>query len=271
MKCAPQRYTVALAATPVALLCALFGGCGSSGVATPAAGQRTIEVPERPPAAASTGIPAKATSGSFAGVNFGAYERTLADVLYRLNSYWNAEVTERHRRYAPAPIVIAWDREGARPECGSTRAPPEDAEFCGRQNTIVFDEPGFVLPFYREIGPVAAATVLAHEWGHLVQDRLGVIERFDEVVQKELNADCLAGVWAQAMIQAGAIARDELREATNELYATGDAPSVRWQSPDAHGTGDQRVRSFDLGRRRGLTACLAQRREPSLGRPGGPP
>lgn len=131
------------------------------------------------------------------------------------------------------------------------------------------------MTFFREMeqrfaaaGDFAQAYVIAHEVGHHVQTLLGVSARVHAarqrgervegdgglLVRQELQADCLAGVWAHhAQRRHEWLEPGDLEEALNAASAIGDDRlQQRTQGqvvPDAftHGTSEQRVRWFSTG------------------------
>jgi predicted metalloprotease len=118
-------------------------------------------------------------------------------------------------------------------------------------------------------GTFAIGYVIAHEYGHDVQDQLGVLGRIrtqkgprSDAVRVELMADCLAGVWAKgaqetrdsqgnAIIQG--LTQDDVKIAIDAAQAVGDDRIQKRTSGRVntdtftHGSAAQRVRWFDRG------------------------
>jgi hypothetical protein len=120
-------------------------------------------------------------------------------------------------------------------------------------------------------GDFAQAYVIAHEIGHHVQNLLGIADAVQEAkmragsqaeanalqVRMELQADCLAGVWASLNDQVRSrLEQGDIEEGLKAAAAIGDDMIQRrtqgYVVPDAftHGTSAQRVKWF----RRGLEA-----------------
>ncbi|MEZ0241201.1 MAG: neutral zinc metallopeptidase [Chloroflexota bacterium] len=124
-------------------------------------------------------------------------------------------------------------------------------------------------------GEFAQAYVIAHEFGHHVQDALGVMDQVaaeqqsnsananDLSIRLELQADCLAGVWAnsvwaqpdqanvesitEADIQGGIKAAEAVGDDRIQEQATGTIDKESW----THGSSEQRVRWFQTGFQQG--------------------
>jgi predicted metalloprotease len=112
-------------------------------------------------------------------------------------------------------------------------------------------------------GPLAEAYVLAHEYGHHVQDIEGHLQGTSDParsVQVELQADCYAGVWAHHASQTGfitGITKQDVADALDAAAAVGDDRIQPGSSPESwtHGSSAQRDRWFTVGYETGKPAA----------------
>jgi uncharacterized protein len=127
-------------------------------------------------------------------------------------------------------------------------------------------------------GPFALAYVIAHEYGHHVQDLLGVLGKIrtqqgetSDSVKTELMADCFAGMWAKSAQETTdaegnkiieELTQDDIARAINAAQAVGDDRIQKQSSgrvnPEAwtHGSSEQREHWFNVGLKEGsLEAC----------------
>ena len=119
---------------------------------------------------------------------------------------------------------------------------------------------------YKAPGDFAMAYVVAHEVGHHVQTQLGLTKELNTLrnqlsetefnkyqVKFELQADYLAGVWANHAQGLGYLEEGDYQEAINAAAAVGDdrlqQQAQGYVVPDSftHGTSDQRMYWFDRG------------------------
>ncbi|SFB01504.1 hypothetical protein SAMN05216266_103290 [Amycolatopsis marina] len=120
-----------------------------------------------------------------------------------IQDYWSDQFARSGRTYAEAPTNFF--TSGVRTACG-TAGSDVGPFYCPTDSEIYID-----LTFFEELrqrfgargGPFAEAYVLAHEYGHHVQNLLGTSAQVrggsgpeSDGVRLELQADCYAGVWA---------------------------------------------------------------------------
>lgn len=193
-------------------------------------------------------------------------------VLGDTEDTWHSLFQQAGKSYQEPKLVLFTG--GVRSACGFADA-AVGPFYCPGDRQVYLD-----LGFFRELetrfaaaGDFAQAYVIAHEVGHHVQTLLGVSARISAarqrgerlegdnglLVRQELQADCLAGVWAHhAQRRLQWLEPGDLEEALNAANAIGDDRLQRQARgqvrPDAftHGTSAQRVRWFRSGFDSGL-------------------
>ena len=181
-----------------------------------------------------------------------------------IQDYWDGALTG----YRPSRTVLFTDRTSSGCGTATTQTGPF---YCPADAKVYID-----LGFFRELtqsygaqgGPLAQAYVLAHEYGHHVQDLMGTFDRVQsssegaqsDSVRLELQADCYAGIWAANAVATGfvtAITDGDVADALSAASAVGDDRLQQaYQGhvdPDTwtHGSSDQRKHWFITGYRSG--------------------
>ena len=180
-----------------------------------------------------------------------------------IQAYWISQFKASGRTYAISKTVFF---DGSTSSGCGTATTDVGPFYCPVDKNVYID-----LGFFDELrdrfgataGPFAQAYVLAHEYGHHVQDQLGALRSGSgqtgaqgTSVRTELQADCYAGVWAHNAASTGFIeplSPDQIAAADAAAKAVGDdhiQQSTQGQvDPDSftHGTSEQRVRWFTRG------------------------
>ncbi len=199
-------------------------------------------------------------AGSKSDVESAAPAGDIQAVATDLDAFWHNTFLAAGMDYVPAAGVVAVDPivESA---CGEIKETDGPAFYCPLDNTIYYSPPLREL-IERELGLLGWGEVMAHEWGHHVQNQLG-FQRGPAPefglgfysIELELQADCLGGVYIRDVEAQGWIERDDVRDAATLTKLFGDRPGSAWDDPDAHGTGPQRVRAFTRGYEDGPPGC----------------
>jgi len=195
-------------------------------------------------------------------------------VTVDVQTFWAKRFQETGKTY-PQTVTVLFTgstQSGcgiASSQTGPFYCPPDQKIYL---DTAFFDE---LASRFGAPGEFAQAYVIAHEFGHHVQDALGIMDQVsseqqsdqskvnDLSIRLELQADCLAGVWAnsvwaqpdeanvesitEADIQGGIKAAEAVGDDRIQEQATGTIDKESW----THGSSDQRVHWFQTGFQQG--------------------
>jgi uncharacterized protein len=185
-----------------------------------------------------------------------------------VQAYWTTELPKLGTQYADAQTTLFTDSY----QTGCGLASAQTGPFYCPADKNVYLDLSFFDVIDTELGgtsaPLAQAYVIAHEYGHHVQDLQGTLSRAQDgdtgptsnSVRTELQADCYAGVWAAHAVDTGYIeplSESDVNDALTEAKAVGDdwiAQHVGGDvNPDGwtHGSSAQRVNWFSTGYRTG--------------------
>lgn len=176
-----------------------------------------------------------------------------------IQSYWSEELPQLGANFYPAQTVLYSGSTDAACGYASSAMGPF---YCPDDQSIYLD-----LSFFEELqtrfgaqgGPFAEAYVVAHEYGHHVQDLLGILSSptsSDEAIYTELQADCLAGIWMNHAVQTGYISQvteQDIALSLDAAAAVGDDRIQRetqgYVSPESwtHGSSAERQAALTDG------------------------
>ncbi len=250
----------------------------SNGSPTGAAVAHLIEESQH---GAETGAPAPQGSqsnlgGSCAGVTSTSDPaKFVVCVETSVQHFWRQQLGAGARSYRPAKLVLFTDATPSGCGVASARTGPF---YCPEDQRVYLD-----LGFFEELherfhargGDFAQAYVVAHEYGHRVQDAVGTMRRLREVeeehpeernalsVRLELQADCYAGVWGHAAYAEGKVSQEEIALALDAAAAVGDDRIQRQATGRVntetftHGSAADRQKWFTVGMQSGDPAACS--------------
>ncbi len=209
-------------------------------------------------------------------INFGsnkparAYDDFLLAVMTDLQRWW----TETYPAIYGEPFTpLEGDVYAAHPDrpddipgCGSPRTTYLDVQqyvafYCGVGDFLVYDDgdDGLLAELAREYGAATIGTVLAHEFAHAIQFRIGALDRELPTIITEQQADCFAGAWTGRAARGEAatvrFSDGDVRAGLIAMTKVSDPVGVDQFIAGGHGSGFDRVGAFQVGFNEGPERC----------------
>jgi predicted metalloprotease len=188
----------------------------------------------------------------------------IVGVVNSVQKFWDGVFQRSGKRYQYVDTVFFTGQV----QTGCGPATSQVGPFYCPADKLVYIDLGFFDELQSRFGagggPFAQAYVIAHEYGHHVQDALGVLDSIrgdrqgpqSKAVRSELQADCYAGVWAANAVSTGLIAQltqADINEGLDAANAIGD-DRIQEQTqgqvnPETwtHGSSEQRQQWFKTG------------------------
>lgn len=142
-----------------------------------------------------------------------------------------------------------------------------NAFYTGRCNLIAWDRGVFMPMAQKYFGDMSVTGVLAHEFGHALQQMAKLVTRRDATIVREQQADCFAGVYLY-WVADGKSPRFTLSTADGLDHVLAGIITTRdpvmdseTENDDAHGSALDRISAFQMGFLNGAPACAAINRK----------
>jgi predicted metalloprotease len=182
----------------------------------------------------------------------------LTSVTTDVDAYWEDQFAEAgldvprvNYRWIPAGQSVNSACGGGMGDSAAAYCPGDDTIYISEkfatdiaQGALDRVLPGSSQGFGRTYGDFAVAYIVAHEYGHQVQDELGLFDQGIPTMNLELQADCFAGTWANHAAAQDRVDETDVREALDAALAVGDFDSA---NPGHHGTPEQRAAAWNTG------------------------
>jgi predicted metalloprotease len=212
---------------------------------------------------------AKTPSGEQADPEPLSLEDTVDLSVEDIQTFWKKQfpATFKGRRYEPIPAsqIFPYDTTTGFPGCGDAtpRAYVKNARYCPLDDTVAYDIEGLFPEQYNDFGNFAVAMILAHEWGHAIQERAYGLERAQEAgipsIVLETQADCFAGTWARRVNDKKSKTLlpepGDLDAALAGLLSVADQVGHDASTQGAHGSAFDRISAFQTGFDGGTKRC----------------
>ena len=145
------------------------------------------------------------------------------------------------------------------PPCGGEQPQYQpNAFYCPDGDYIAWDSQTLIPQLYNSYGALLVGVVLAHEYGHAIQTRLGLGSAPSVVLEQQ--ADCFAGSWMKDVNAGHATGfakptPDELDNTVAGVLELRDQPGTSAVAPQAHGNAFDRIRALQDGYEQGAGKC----------------
>ena len=208
-------------------------------------------------------------------------EQFLTAVTTDVDAYWtkafrDANLPEPKVGYTwiPAGETVAsacGDEDGTLGDTAAAYCPGDDTIYISQEfATNIYNGaldpalPGSSQGYGRTIGDFSVAYIVAHEYGHQIQDELGAFEKYGQQLPTmafELQADCYAGTWAKSAYDENRLEDGDVQEALDAALAVGDFAA---DDPGHNGTPEQREAAWTRGFEAGDPASCSQYLDPAM-------
>jgi predicted metalloprotease len=221
------------------------------------------QIQQQRPQQAENAVPSRTT-----GAPSDQIGQFVAAILAQTEDVWSDILpAQKGIKYIPPKLVLF--NGATNSGCGGARA-AMGPFYCPNDKKVYLD-----TSFFRDMkvkygggGDFAYAYVIAHEIGHHIQDQLGILSKVQAAeqsagskarsnavsVRTELQADCLAGVWAfNANAKYHVLQAGDVEKAIATAQAIGDdrleTAAQGYAVPDSftHGTAEQRTKWLKTG------------------------
>jgi predicted metalloprotease len=219
---------------------------------------------------------APSPTGTVVNTDNGPIDKLSLLSINDIEEYWQSVYSQSLKgTFVPVGKLVSYDSNDPHSPivCHSDTYKLVNAFFTSRCNLIAWDRGVFMPVAQRYFGNMSVTGVLAHEFGHALQQMAKLVTRTDPTIVREQQADCFAGVY-MFWVADGKSPRltlstaDGLDHVLAGIITTRDpVMDADTQNDDEHGSALDRISAFQMGFLSGAPACaginkkeIAQRR-----------
>jgi predicted metalloprotease len=203
-------------------------------------------------------------TGTVVNTNNGTIDKLSLLSVNDIEEYWKSVYSQSLKgTFLPVAKLVSYDSDDPNSPivCHSDTYKLVNAFFTSRCNLIAWDRGVFMPVAQRYFGDLSVNGVLAHEFGHALQQMAKLVTRKDPTIVREQQADCFAGVYL-FWVADGKSSRFTLSTADGLDHVLAGIITTRdpvmdadTENDDEHGSALDRVSAFQMGFISGASAC----------------
>ncbi|MEV4709666.1 neutral zinc metallopeptidase [Actinoplanes sp. NPDC049316] len=196
----------------------------------------------------------------------GSARDVVTPALRDVERFWTATYPQLAdgRKFTPVKGGYhPYTRSKLPPPCGGEPTDYQpNAFYCPSGDFIAWDAQTLIPELQAQYGDLLVGVVMAHEYGHAIQTRLGQTEQPTVVLEQQ--ADCFAGAWLADALAGRSTAftgvtPQQLDNTVAGLLVLRDQPGTSAANPQAHGNAFDRIRALQDGVEEGAKLCATYR------------
>ncbi|MGO8771242.1 MAG: peptidase [Mycobacterium sp.] len=205
-------------------------------------------------------------TGTVVNTDNGPIDKLSLLSINDIEDYWKSVYSESLKgTFVPVSKVISYNSDDPNSPvvCHNDTYKLVNAFYTSRCNLIAWDRGVFMPVAQRYFGDISVNGVLAHEFGHALQQMAKLVTRKDPTIVREQQADCFAGVYL-FWVADGKSPRFTLSTADGLDHVLAGIITTRdpvmdsdTENDDEHGSALDRISAFQMGFTTGATACAA--------------
>jgi predicted metalloprotease len=208
---------------------------------------------------------APAPTGAVQDTDGGEIDRLALLSINDIEDYWQQNYPGFTGRFTPVDTLISYSSKNpAAPSiCGVHTYQYVNAFYCYGQNLMAWDRAELFTAGRSLFGDMAITGILAHEYGHAVQDMAALIDSSTPTLVAEQQADCFAGAYLRWVVEGHSTrfslnttdGLDGLLAGLISLRDPAPGPAAHLVVDEGHGTALDRISALQLGFNADATTC----------------
>nr|WP_245717733.1 metallopeptidase [Nocardia jejuensis] len=193
----------------------------------------------------------------------GEIDHLVMNAIEDIETYWQGEYPQQFQGdFVRVTKFVSWSARAPRSQetkfCDETTYRLVNAAYCSLDRTIGWDRTVLLPAVQESFGKMSVVSVLAHEYGHAIQDMAKIVNRKTPTIVKEQQADCFSGAFIRYVAE-GKSKHFTINTSDGLNQVLAATVAIRDDNPDdpesVHGSAFERVTAVQIGFTDGAKGC----------------